>query len=123
MAAVLQRLHSQDPLVTLIPYPYVHTYIRRPLLTFLPTCLLLCCHMTIHPTGGALARLLGASFWSPLARLSWGAYLLHPLVIYVGFFCATQVRKIATLQSVSLHAEVGFKLSYITHTHFATSLA
>jgi peptidoglycan/LPS O-acetylase OafA/YrhL len=28
-----------------------------------------------------LARLLGAPFWYPLAQLSYGAYLLHPLII------------------------------------------
>jgi peptidoglycan/LPS O-acetylase OafA/YrhL len=33
--------------------------------------------------GGALQAALGASFWKPVATISFGAYLYHPVVLYV----------------------------------------
>ena len=33
--------------------------------------------------GGALGAALGASFWRPVATLAFGAYLYHPVVLYV----------------------------------------
>ena len=39
--------------------------------------------------GGPIASFLGASFWEPLGRLSFGVYLLHPIVMQATFLSLT----------------------------------
>ena len=38
-----------------------------------------------------MRRFLGASFWTPLARLTFGAYLIHP--VFLSYYVATQTEQ------------------------------
>ena len=63
------------------------TVLYRPLWAASVAVLL---YMCATERGGGLGVILGAKRWAPLARLSWGAYLLHPLVTYISYFSTTQ---------------------------------
>ena len=43
-------------------------------------CMLLCCTCSFNNQGGLVQQLLSHRGWVPLSRLTFGAYLLHPLV-------------------------------------------
>ncbi|CAM9170227.1 unnamed protein product, partial [Hapterophycus canaliculatus] len=51
--------------------------------------LILLCFVCFNGQGGLVQQMLAHRAWAPLARLSFGAYLLHPLVINLWFLNAT----------------------------------
>ncbi|CAM9234924.1 unnamed protein product [Ectocarpus sp. 6 AP-2014] len=51
--------------------------------------LILLCFVCFNGQGGLLQQWLAHRAWAPLARLSFGAYLLHPLVINLWFLNST----------------------------------
>eukprot|EP00752_Nemacystus_decipiens_P006535 g5886.t1 len=51
--------------------------------------LILLCFVCFNGQGGLVQQMLAHRAWVPLARLSFGAYLLHPLVINLWFLNAT----------------------------------
>jgi peptidoglycan/LPS O-acetylase OafA/YrhL len=40
--------------------------------------------------GGFVRRFLGASFWNPLARLTYSTYLFHPIIMFVVYYSHLQ---------------------------------
>lgn len=66
----------------------------------------MCC--VLYPTGlsNIVSKILSASFWFPIAQLSYAIYLLHPpFVYYLGFLPATQG---TTLPSLGIYLQAGF---------------
>lgn len=64
----------------------------RPEMTFLFTafsraiwsiCIAIIMHLCLEHRGQAVGLLLSWKLWTPLAHLSFGAYLIHPIVIFV----------------------------------------
>ena len=64
----------------------------NPWMTFLFTafsravwsiCIAIIMHLCLERRGGAVGTFLSWRIWTPLAKLSFGAYLIHPIVIYV----------------------------------------
>ena len=64
----------------------------RPEMTFLFTafsraiwslCIAIIMHLCLSRRGRAVGSFLSWNIWTPLAQLSFGAYLIHPIVIFV----------------------------------------
>jgi peptidoglycan/LPS O-acetylase OafA/YrhL len=45
-----------------------------------------------------ISRALSAGFWEPIARLSYGAYIVHPIVLFSVYSAATQAPRYSVLQ-------------------------
>jgi peptidoglycan/LPS O-acetylase OafA/YrhL len=50
------------------------------------TCIAVIMYLCLEKRGRAVGTLLSWSIWTPLAQLSFGAYLIHPIVIFVWQF-------------------------------------
>jgi peptidoglycan/LPS O-acetylase OafA/YrhL len=82
---------------------------------FLPTlCVLLV--LTTAPKGivlNSIVKVMSSVIWRPIARLSYGTYLLHPLLLLIGYTILT-----STDQSISIAQYFKIGLILISLTYF-----
>jgi peptidoglycan/LPS O-acetylase OafA/YrhL len=81
-------------------------------------------HMLASDKPGFLARALGMRIWKPVANLSYGAYLLHPLVI-LAIYMSWPVHTLGfgemSLRIMSIYA-LTFAASYVMYRWFENPL-
>ena len=66
--------------------------------------------------GGLVRSLLGAHFWTPLARLTYSTYLVHPTVISVVYYSLRNYVTYSTVSSIYFmigHATISFGAALI----------
>ena len=71
-------------------------------------CAALRCAVLCNASGGLVQWLLELQVWAPLSKLTFGAYLLHPMVLDVVYFNRVQpVRRASLPHLANDHVLVG----------------
>lgn len=84
----------QDPASWTRTTHVAYTILSRPSWA-LGVCVILFVCIT-HPRNG-LNRIMGAPLWEPLSRLTFGAYLVHPIVMQIFYFSSTTYFRFSVL--------------------------